>query len=477
MHGELRPAVDEYLVRALVLYKRSRNVFGEAEAVNALGVGFSRLGQTAEAEEQYRKAVALRRTLGDRRGVASSLRNLAQLATIEGHFDDAQKQLDEARTLFEALGDRNGLSATDNDLGLLAEERGDFVKAQEAFRRVLRNSEQSGDADSVAESLNNIGFANYQLGDYDSAQVFWQQALSAFTGLQDMNGIVRVQQNLGLLQIARGDWSESRRLLALSLTTAERQQMVEEAAVARRNLGELELVQGHLAKALDQLDHARILFAQREDQRGLVDTDLLRVQALLAANAVDRAAKIAGEIAPRLADASDEQRAIDALQRSEIARLRNQSAVAQKAQADARRFADSSGVRALQLQAGLPGAPQSGADADAVVRLGNLPLRIQMLKQRMRQHLADGDAKAAAVLYRDAIAALADDRDSVDAFALHWLGTQALIKLGDRAGADAARARAADALRRLRGELSADLRASFDAAAEVHAFEEGGHGP
>ena len=87
----------------------------------------------------------------------------------------------------------------------------------------------------------------------------------------------------------------------------------------------------------------------------------------------------------------------------------------------------------------------------------------------MRQHLAGGDAKAAATLYRDAIAVLADHPGSVDAFALHWLGVQSLTKLGDRAGADSARARAVDALRGMRGELSPDLRASFDATAEVHA--------
>ena len=476
MHGDLRRAVDEYLVRALVLYKRSRNVFGEAEAVNALGVGFSRLGQTADAEEQYRKAVALRRTLGDRRGVASSLRNLAQLATIQGHFDEAQKQLDEARALFEALGDRNGLSATDNDLGLLAEERGDFAGAQEAFRRVLHNGEQTGDADSVAESLNNIGFADYQLGDYDSAQVFWQQGLGAFTKLQDVNGIVRVQQNLGLLAIARGDWSESRRLLDESLATAERQQMVEEAAVARRNLAELELMQGHLTKSLEQLDHARTLFAQREDQRGLIDTGLLRVQVLIAANALDSATKAAAEVASRLTDASDEQRAIDALHRSRIARLRNQPEDARKAAMEAGRFAGTSGVRALQLQAGQMAAPGS-ADADAIGKLGNLPLRLDWLQETMRQRLAGGDSKAAAALYREAAGVLASHPESLAAFELHWLGAQALAKVGDQAGAAAARARAGDALRALRDDLSGDLLVSFNAATDVRAFEEGDHVP
>ena len=476
MHGDLRPAVDEYLVRALVLYKRSRNVFGEAETVNALGVGFSRLGQTGEAAEQYRKAVELRRALGDRRGVASSLRNLAQLAIIQGRFDQAQAQLGEARLLFEALGDRNGLSAVDNELGLLAEERGDFTKALEAFRRMLRSREQAGDADGVAESLNNIGFANYQLGDYDSAQVFWQQALTAFTTLGDMNGIVRVQQNLGLLEIARGRWAESRRLLKTSLATAERQQMVEEAAVSRRNLAELELMEGHLAKALDQLDHAKTLFAQREDRRGLVDTGLLRMHILVVANALDRAVQIRTEFDPLLADASDEQRAIAALLQAEIARRRNEPEAARKAQAEAQRLAVASGVRALQLQAALLVLDSPGPDADAIVRLGNLPLRLIWLEQSMTRQLADGNAKSVLASYREAETILAGHRDSVNAFALHWLGAQALAKLGDQTAAATTRARAGDSLRSLRSGLPSDLLAAFNAAPNVRAFEGAGHG-
>ena len=271
MHGEIRPAVDDYLVRALVLYKRGRNPFGEAETVNALGVAYSRLGQTDDAQEQYRKAVELRRSLGDKRGVASSLRNLAQLATIQGHYDEAQLQLQEARGLFESLGDNDGLNAIDNELGLLAEERGDFVAALAAFRRTLQNREQAEDAQGVAESLNNIGFAQYQLGDYASAQVFWQQALMACEKLSDPSGIVRAQQNLGTLEIARGRWPEARRLLTASLNSAERQQMVEETAVSRYYLAELELLEGRIGKSLEQLDRARTLFAEREDQRGLID--------------------------------------------------------------------------------------------------------------------------------------------------------------------------------------------------------------
>jgi tetratricopeptide (TPR) repeat protein len=475
MHGDLRLAVDDYLVRALVQYKRGNNAFGEAETVNALGVGFSRLGQTREAEEQYRKAVELRRQLDDRRGVASSLRNLAQLATIQGHFDQAQAQLDEARTLFEALGDHSGLSAVDNELGLLAEERGDFGKALEAFRRVLASRQLADDADGIAESLNNIGFANYQAGDYDGAHSSWQQALAAFTKLGDMNGVVRVQQNLGLLDIARGDWAESRQLLQTSLATAERQQMVEEAAVSRRNLAELELTEGRLAEALAQLDHAKTLFAQREDQRGLVDTGLLRMRALIAANALDGAAKVRVELEPQLAAASDEQRTMAALQIAELAQRKQDAGAAQKARADALKLAAASGVRALQLQAAFTSADPA-QEADAIGRFGNVPLRILWFEKTMTRHLAAGDAAAALANYREAAKLLAGHDDSIDAFAVHSLGAQAAEKLGDQTAAAAARAQATDALRKLRSGMPENLLVAFNAAPDVRAFEGGSHG-
>jgi hypothetical protein len=306
--------------------------------------------------------------------------------------------------------------------------------------------------------------------------VFWQQALTSFTKLDDGNGIVRVQQNLGLLEIARGNWAESRRLLKTSLDTAERQQMVEEAAVSRRNLAELEFTEGHLANALDQLDHAKTLFAERQDQRGLVDTGLLRVRILVAANALDRAAQVRAEIEPLLADAPDEQRAMAALLQAEIALRHDDPAAAQKALAETQKLALASGVRALQLQAALLLPNTVTANADAVAQLGNLPLRMIWLERAMTRQLADGDAKSAATTYREAQTLLSGHDDSVNAFALHALAAQAFDRLGDRAATTSARARAMESLRELRSGLSGDLLTSFNAAPNVRAFEGAEHG-
>src|SRR5690606_36867562 len=119
LSGDARRAVDEHLVRALVLFKRGGNRFGEAETLNALGIGYGRLGQTADAAQQYRAAATLRAAIGNRRGVATSLRNLANIESMTGELEAAAGHLDEARALYAALGDRDGLAAIDNELGLL----------------------------------------------------------------------------------------------------------------------------------------------------------------------------------------------------------------------------------------------------------------------------------------------------------------------------------------------------------------------
>ena len=446
LRGDFRIALDEYLVRALVLYKRGRNPHGEGETVNAMGVGYARLGQMADAEEQYRKALELRRSVDNRRGTASSLRNLAQIATVRGEFDQADQELAEARALFEELDDHGGLAAVDNERGLLAEERGDYATALSAFRSALRGREALGDAFGAAESLNNIGFTHYQLGDYDSAQVFWRQADDAFVRLEDQNGRTRTQQNLGLLETARGNWRRARELLQQSLATAERQQMVEEEAVSRRNLAELDLLQGHLDDALAHLERAETLFRERADQRGQVDAALLRARLMLTAGDPARAAQAIDAVGDTLDSASTEQRAIAALLRAELATRDGDSGAAKASLQQAAAWITSSGTRLLRLQYGLQVRSADPALPEALDELGHRPLWLQLQQAMLERELAKGDLPAASARYKTVATVLVDLGDYVDAWRLHRLGARALADDGARAQATTAAERAIERL-------------------------------
>ena len=470
LHGEIREAVDEYLVRALVQYKRGRNAFGEAETVNALGVAYARLGQSADAHEQFTKAVALRRALGDRRGVASSLRNLAQLATVQGDFTGARARLDEARALFAAIGDDDGLDAVDNELGVLAEERGDFVAAEEAFRRMLHAREQAHDDYGVAESQSNIGFAQFARGDYDNANAYWQQALAGFGKLGDAGGIVQVQQNLGSLGIARGDWAGARALLEASLQSATQHQMVEETAVSRFHLAELSLAEGRFGDALDHLERARRLFTERADKRGLAEAALLRGQLMLAANALPEATAALSALDPAAADAPAEQKAGTALLRAQLAQRRGDAAGARHAWELARTAAAASGMRVLVLRSavlgrslGLEGPGDASLENDTR-DLGNIGLQLELVRARLDHDRATGQLDAAVAHYAQARALLRGHEQSPLAVELHALGADALAKAGDQVGAAAARALAVAGANRIRGVLPDAMLAAYVAS-------------
>lgn len=463
LHGQAQRAVDDYLVRALVLYKRSGNRYGEAETANALGIGYARLGQSDDAEEQYRKAVELRRAVGDRRGLATSLRNLGNVLGMRGKFDEAEAVLKRSGRLHAALGDRGGMAAVENELGLLIEARGDYAAALPAFRRALRLWQQLDEKPGVAQALNYIGFAQFQLGAYDDAQAYLVQSANAYAELGDETGQIRTRQNLGLLAIARGQWDRARTELERSLASAERHQMLEEAAVSHRNLAELEYREGHIDAAIAQATAAETLFREQDNAQGLADAGLVRVQALLAAHADAGARRALAGVAAAIQQASAEQRGIAALLQAELAERAGDRRARAAAIAQARESAAASGVRQLQLQVALHDA----TDADRLDRdtaaLGNVPLRLQWLAMHMQQALAHRQPAMAIAAYRKAAQQLRRG-EYIDAHVLHALGSRAYAVTGDTARASAAARDAAAARQALRARIPAPLRAGFDAA-------------
>jgi hypothetical protein len=251
-----------------------------------------------------------------------------------------------------------------------------------------------------------------------------------------MNGQVRAGQNLGLLATARGEWGQARKLLDASLAQAERQQMAEEAAVSRRNLAELELLQGHAEAAARHLGNASALFAGRGDRRGEIDVALLRVRADLLVGAADAAQRGLDALAPQLAEASAEQGAIASLLRASVARARGDDGGERAALAQAKARAAASGVVRWQLEAALyAGAAPDAALREAIDRLGNVALQLELAARSMRAALAANDAAGAAAEYRRTAARLATLGEYADASALHALGASALAQAGDAAGA------------------------------------------
>ena len=291
LQGDVQPAVDDYLVRALVLNSRAGDLAAEAETRNAQGYGFERLGQLDYAIEQYTRAAAIRERLGDKRGLVKSLRNLAIAEAVKGDRAAASANLDKAKALLEGMGDRASLADLDNDRGVVAEEQGDFNEALALYREALAIRRELDAPVGLAESLNNVGFASYQLGQFDNAEVYWQQALALYQKLDDRNRQIGITQDLGLLDLARGHFAAARERMESSLATAESSQLVEESAVAYTNLAELALAEGNYGDAEKQAARAEDAFKRRSDRRGQIEANLIKARIALATGALAAADK------------------------------------------------------------------------------------------------------------------------------------------------------------------------------------------
>jgi len=457
--GEAQAAVDDYLVRALVLNTRAGNDAAVAETNNAIGVGYERLGQLDAAVEQYTRAAALREKLGDKPALAKSLRNLAIVQAERGDRVAADRALDRVKILLEGLGDRASLADLYNDRGVVAEERGDFADALTDYRQALAMRQQLDLPALVAESLNNVGYCAYQMGDFDNAGVYWQQALALFNKLDDQTRALHVAQSMALLQIARGHFARAHEELDASLRSAQDHQLPEESAVAQISLADLGLIEGRLADALAASERAQQIFVRRADQRGQSEALLQQARVALAAGDSAGADKALHAIARD--KLSVEQRAAYLLADAQRAALAHDGAAAD-AQLDAAAKAAleaHSGTLGLdvaleQVRRALARADVAGAEKRLVAlrkqttQLSDVPRRLQWLQLELATALRNGNAANAATRYREALLLLKQSGRFRDAWLIYALGERTAN------GTDASAAR--DAATAARAQLLAD---------------------
>jgi hypothetical protein len=169
-----------------------------------------------------------------------------------------------------------------------------------------------------------------------------------------------------------------------------------------------------------------------------------------------------------LRDASSEQRAIAGRIHAELALVQGHAGEVGAILQEARKLAQDSGVRQLQLRIEWVAARVAPDPAVAIraldaptANLGNAALRLDWLRMRLPQLLAKKDMRGAVAAYQEATGLLRAG-DFLHAAELHGMGAQVRTLAGDAAGARAAQARADEALTNLRNGLPAAARSAFD---------------
>lgn len=288
---------ERLLQEAIRLARQLKFNKGEAFALNGLGVVEEIRGNYAQSVAYYKRALEIRRHIGDLREIGSSLNNLGISYEFQGRFDsalvfhrenfsiqeklrdtvkiaralfniasayqemglyhEAQSDLLDARLILEAKKDRDGMAKVYAQLGHIQLELDRYNAALPWYTQALRLREQLNDPGRLAEALTDYANA---LDEVDSSEValgFYQRALDIWKELEDLPGQASLYTNIADAHKHLGHYQTAldylRKAEEICLASDDNQQLMEVYNVMGDTYGR--------AKRLDKaLEYTRTYF-------------------------------------------------------------------------------------------------------------------------------------------------------------------------------------------------------------------------
>ncbi|GAA1524732.1 BTAD domain-containing putative transcriptional regulator [Kribbella lupini] len=174
-------AADQHLTRAIAGFHAAGRTTEEANAVDSLGNLRSFQGRSAEAIEQFQKAVKLSSDVSSR---ASALNNLANEYNTTGDYSVAVPICLQAVELWDGAGDQHGLANGWDTLGTSHRGLGHYAEAAGCYRQAFEAFRELGNRYNEARTLINYAAAVEAL---DDGQAALEARASAAEILRDLD--------------------------------------------------------------------------------------------------------------------------------------------------------------------------------------------------------------------------------------------------------------------------------------------------
>jgi len=181
----------------------------QALILQATGIAYKLMNKPEEALRNYQDSMEINQRLGQKRGVAASLVEIAQIQLSLGQPDAALTAYNEALSIRREIGAKKEAGDTLIDLGDLYLASGQPDKALQVLKESLQIQRDANDETYQGMCLNNIGNAYAQKGENEDALTYLQQALLIREKLNVPGDIAETLQNLGTAYAALGQYDQA----------------------------------------------------------------------------------------------------------------------------------------------------------------------------------------------------------------------------------------------------------------------------
>jgi non-specific serine/threonine protein kinase len=196
----------------------------------------------------YEESLTLFQKLGDKRGLASVLKELGFLAFAQGDYEQAQTLNAAALASYRGLEDKWGIAGALFHLGHVARMQDNYAAARSYYEEALALNQEVGNEDGIPWVLCDLGHVGRSQGDYNTARLHYREALVMFQKQGNKLGFAYSLEGFASLAAAQGHAERAVRLrgaaealreaIGVPLPAVDRAQYDHYVETARAALGE-----------------------------------------------------------------------------------------------------------------------------------------------------------------------------------------------------------------------------------------------
>ncbi len=275
-HGEtLRKKGDQLLVAAMKLRRGGELDAARVTYDNALAL-FRKLddevrivgtlirrgdlaqysGDFEAARADFQAALLLADTSDDGRLAAVCQASLGTLFMECGDEDEAEKHLHAALTTYAQLGNMKGVAAQLGNLAILLQKRGDYVKAAALFEQTAELCISNDAPAHAGNALRALGEIARLTGDLERAEEAFERALVLSLEIKDVLGEAYARRVIGQLRLAAGEVDVATAHLRTAMDLHVQVGEPRSLAAAGMDLGHALLARGLVDEGMEALARA-----------------------------------------------------------------------------------------------------------------------------------------------------------------------------------------------------------------------------
>lgn len=258
LSGRMQQAVDDF-TRALACYRQVGNQEGEAAVLNNLGGVLAELGQLGDALDCRRQALQLRRRSGPPGRQAMALIGLATVLWEQGNLASALEHLRQALELERQMSDRIGEAIALNNMALVLVDLGQPQEALACLKTALPAIRDAGDQFGETAAWENLAKAHHAMAEYAQACECAQKSLMLANAIGDVRTEADAHGTLASAHLGTGRPDEARSHYHQGLQLARQTGYVRGEIVALLGLAAAQHDPSEPGQALDHAQQALAL--------------------------------------------------------------------------------------------------------------------------------------------------------------------------------------------------------------------------